>query len=82
METIFNLIPTFDDNLNCNLLVRRTFKYEGEIMKVENWRTVLAKGADLTVPLDTSYGLISLNEFPAERDYIAAKWAQTEEPVL
>ena len=76
METIYSIIPTFDDNLNCNLLVKRTFKYEGETMKVENWRTVLDLGADLTVPLDTSYGLISLDEFPAERDYILAKWAE------
>lgn len=76
METIFNLIPTFDDNLNCNLLVKRTLKYEGEVMKTENWRTVLEKGADLTVPLATTFGEISLADFPAERDYIAAKWAE------
>lgn len=76
METIFNLIPTFDDNINCNLLVRRTLKYEGEVMKTENWRCVLEKDSDLTVPLATSFGEILLNDYPAERDYILVKWAE------
>jgi hypothetical protein len=78
METIFTIIPTFNDDLSCNLLVRRTFRYEGEVMKTENWRCVLEKGADLTVPLATSFGEILLNDYPAERDYILAKWAEVE----
>ena len=77
METKFDLIPTFDNALNCNVLVRRTLSFEGEIMKQENWRCVLEKGAKLNV-LDTVFGSVNFDDFPAERDYILAKWAELE----
>lgn len=78
MEIIFTVIPTFNDDLSCNFLVRRTMRYEGEVMKTENWRTTLAKNTNLTIPLTTSFGSVSLDDFPAERNYILAKWAEQE----
>lgn len=76
METTINLIPTFDDSLNANILVRKTIKIEDEQL-TKNWRTVLTKGAVLDgLVFDTSFGPVALADYPAEAAYIAAKWAE------
>ena len=75
MESIITVTPTFDGARNANILVKKTIAFEGETI-TKNWRCVLAKGSDLTAPLDTTFGPVSLDDFPAERDYILAKWAE------
>lgn len=75
METMISIIPTFDSNLNCNILVRKTITIDGDEL-TKNWRCVLEKDTPLTgLVFETSFGAISLADFPAEMQYIAAKWA-------
>ena len=76
METTITIVPTFDDALNCNILVRKTINIEDEQI-TKNWRCVLAKGADLKgLVFDTTFGRVVLDGFPAEKQFIVAKWAE------
>lgn len=77
METMINLILTFDDNLNANIAVRKTTIIDGEKFPSPPWRCVLEKGMVLDgLVFDTSFGPVALADYPAEKQYIEAKWAE------
>ena len=76
METIITMTPTFDDALNANILIKKIIKIDDEQI-TKNWRCTLVKGTDLTnMVFDTSFGPVTLDDFPAEKAYILAKWAE------
>ena len=69
-------IRFIDETLTVTLGVWRVIYENGiEIARSEPFICVLEKNTDLTVPLQTSFGEVLLADYPAERDYIAAKWA-------
>lgn len=76
MDTVITLTPTFDDALNANILIKKIIKIDDEQI-TKNWRCTLAKGTDLTgMVFATSFGQVAFDDFPAEKAYILAKWAE------
>lgn len=76
METKIDLIPTFDEYLNCNILIQKTVKIDDDVYH-KNCRTCLEKGTVLDgLVFDTSFGPVALADYPAEKQYIEAKWAE------
>jgi hypothetical protein len=75
MEAKYICIVQFDDSLNANVLVQKIIKSDGEELR-KNWRAALAKGTSLDEPLHTLWGDKPWSDFPSERDYILAKWAE------
>ena len=64
------------------IIVIRERRFEGELISSDQWGGEIQRGTDLTtfeLPCQWGDGKIdpvSLNDFPAERDYILAKWAE------
>lgn len=75
MDTKFVCTVSFDDSLNACVLVQKVVTLDGEESR-KNWRVCLEKGVSLDEPLHTTWGDLPWSDFPAERDYILAKWAE------
>lgn len=75
MESKFVCMVSFDENLNASVLVQKVITVEGEEIR-KNWRRAYIKGEALGDSLPTIWGDLPWSDFPAEKQYILAKWAE------
>lgn len=78
METKFICMVSFDDKLNASMLIQKVSVVDGEEFR-KNWRTIFMRGVPLGDSLPTVWGNLPWSDFPSERDYILAKWAEIQE---
>lgn len=77
METKFVMLtPAFDENLNVSVAIVKQTIIDGTIYPSAPWRRAFMKGEPLGDSLPTVWGDLPWSDFPAERDYILAKWAE------
>jgi len=74
METKYICTVSFDDELNASVLIQKVVTIDGEEIR-KNWRRAYVQGEPLGDTLPTIWGDLPWSDFPAERDYIMAKWA-------
>jgi len=75
METKFVCTVSFDDNNNASVLIQKIITVEDEVIR-KNWRRGFMKGESLGESLPTTWGDLPWSDFPAEKQYILAKWAE------
>jgi len=79
METKFVILtPEFNDSLAVSVAIVKQTVIDGTIYHSTPWRKAYVKGETLGDTLPTIWGDLSWSDFPAERDYILAKWAELE----
>lgn len=77
MDTVIKLMaPEVLENGAVNLHFVRIFYFAGEEVARKDYYSSIEKGFDLSAPLNADFGQISLADFPAEKQYIEAKWAE------
>jgi len=81
LEYVVQVNP-FEAPINGSLLVVRYTVLNKEVIKRDNWRGVITPETDLDVILPCQFGdkgeslPVSLNDFPAEKEFIRAKFAE------
>lgn len=69
-------------NGNIDIIIARELLNNGKVIVVQAWNHILVPSADLSSPLpcqwegDTEITPLSWDQFPAEKQYILAKWAE------
>jgi len=82
MDTVIQINP-FEVPINGSLIVKKLLVLNGEILKTSVWRCLIDPSFDFSLALPCQWigdggkiTPVSFDDFPAEKAYIQAKWAE------